>query len=111
MNSLHNHGNDMAANESNADASTVSETTVRIGNESGFHVRAATLFASNAMKFGCDIRVRVGQRKVNGKGVMDLLTLGAVAGADMHIRAEGNDATEAIAALHALVEDNFGEDT
>ena len=101
----------MATGESSAGASTVRETTVRIGNESGFHVRAATLFATRAVKFDCDIEVRVGQRKVNGKGVMDLLTLGAVEGATMHIRAVGSDADEAVAALRVLIRNNFGEDT
>ena len=101
----------MAAGESNASASTVSETAVRIGNESGFHVRAATLFAIRAAEFECDIEVRVGQRKANGKRVMDLLTLGAAEGTTMHIRAVGSDAAKAVVALRALVRNSFGEET
>jgi phosphotransferase system HPr (HPr) family protein len=38
-----------------------------------------------------------------------VLALGAEQGAVITIRAEGEDADQALAALEALVEDNFGE--
>ena len=85
------------------------ETTLTIHHEVGLHARPAALFVQAANQFNCDIKVTHGEREANAKSILGVLTLGAEQGAVITIRAEGEDADQALAELKALVEDNFGE--
>ncbi len=51
-----------------------------------------------------------GETTVNAKSILAVLTLGAHKGAQIVIRAEGDDAPEALSALEELVVNNFGEE-
>lgn len=86
------------------------ERTVPLLHRTGLHLRAAGRFAETAGKFRSDIRLCIAARGVNGKSVLEILTLGAGPGTKLHIEADGPDAEEAVGALVALVEGNFGED-
>jgi phosphocarrier protein HPr len=48
--------------------------------------------------------------RVCGTSIMGLMMLGAAFGDSITIRAEGEGAADAVAALTALVEDRFGEE-
>jgi phosphotransferase system HPr (HPr) family protein len=85
------------------------ETTLTIHHEVGLHARPAALFVQAANQFNCDIKVTHGEREANAKSILGVLTLGAEQGAVITIRAEGEDADQALVELKALVEDNFGE--
>ena len=86
------------------------ETTLTVRHKVGLHARPAALFVQTAKKFNSDIRVSHDEREANAKSILTVLTLGAEQGAVITIRAEGEDADEALVALTALVEDNFGEE-
>jgi len=47
---------------------------------------------------------------VNAKSSIDLLTLAAVAGTRLTLRAEGDDADQALDALSKLIDSKFGEE-
>ena len=85
------------------------ETTLTIHHEVGLHARPAALFVQAANQFNFDIKVTHGEREANAKSILGVLTLGVEQGAVITIRAEGEDADQALAELKALVEDNFGE--
>lgn len=85
------------------------EITLQIQNELGLHARAGTKFVQTASKFPCEITVTKGNNEVNGKSILSLLTLMAPKGTTLTIRARGDRAAEAIAALAALINDKFGE--
>jgi len=86
------------------------EKTLQIQNELGLHARAATKFVQLASKFtGCDVTVTKSNNEVNGKSILSLLTLMAPKGTTITIRARGDRAEEAVAALSALIEAKFGE--
>ena len=85
------------------------ETTLTIRHKVGLHARPAALFVQAAKTFQSEIKVTCGQRQANAKSILSVLTLGANQGAVLTVRAEGPDAEQALAALAALVEDNFGE--
>jgi len=85
------------------------EITLTVRHEVGLHARPAALFVETAKQFNCDIKVTHGEREANAKSILGVLTLGANQGAVITIRAEGEGADQALAALEALVEDNFGE--
>ncbi len=85
------------------------EITLTVEHEVGLHARPASVFVQTAKKFTSTITVTCGERSANAKSILNVLTLGANKGAQIHIEAEGDDAGEALAALEALVKSNFGE--
>lgn len=88
------------------------ERKIKITNLNGLHARPATSFVKMAARFSSEIFVNTeNKEKVNGKSVIDLLTLGAKNGTEILITAEGEDKEEALEALEGLVRNNFNEDT
>ncbi len=85
------------------------EKQLLIKNKVGLHARPASLFVQKAKKFKCALRVVFGGREVDAKSILSVLTLGVNEGALITLRAEGEDAVEALAEISALVEGNFGE--
>ena len=84
---------------------------VVVVNQLGMHARAAARFVHLATRFEAQIKVARDSREMDGKSIMGLLLLAAARGSRITITADGADETEAIAALSALVESGFGEDT
>jgi len=93
--------------------SYVLETTairsVTLVNPQGFHARPAHLFVKLAASFPCQIEIVKGNETINGKSILDLLTLGAGNGTTLTLRASGPDAEASVEALAKLVEGGFGE--
>jgi len=87
----------------------MAEMTLTIQNEVGLHARPAAMFVQTANHFEADIQICCNERTANAKSILDVLTLGAAQGAVIEIKAEGNDANEALFALQNLVENNFKE--
>ena len=84
---------------------------VKIINVNGLHARPATRFAEMANKFNSEIFVRTEEKEeVNGKSIIDLLTLGAKRGTEILITADGEDKEIALDVLEGLVNDRFNED-
>jgi len=79
------------------------ETTV--GPEAGLHGRPAAQFIKTAKRFSSQIVVIKGGREVNAKSVMKITGL-AKKGEKIKIRAEGEDAEEAVDALAELISAN-----
>jgi phosphocarrier protein HPr len=84
--------------------------TVRIVNRLGMHARPAAHFVRLASRFAADIYMSRDSVEVNGKSIMGVMMLAAEAGAWIELRAEGEDAEQALAELVALVERGFDED-
>ncbi len=85
------------------------EINLTVNHEVGLHARPASMFVQTAAKFSSDIEVTHGETTANAKSILAVLTLGAHKGAKIIIRAEGEDAEEALKALEELVLSNFGE--
>ena len=83
---------------------------VVIQNEHGLHARPASMVARLALQFESKIEIEREGRRVDGRSIMDLLTLGAAKGTELKLVAEGSDAQAAIDALAELVESGFNED-
>ena len=79
------------------------ERKIVIKNKSGLHARPASLFVQIANKYDCEINVRKGKQKVNGKSIMGIMMLAAEKGTRINIIAEGSDATEAVKELEVLL--------
>jgi phosphocarrier protein len=79
------------------------EFTVR--GELGLHARPAGRFVTLAGHFTSEIYVGRDGEWVNGRSVLSILSLAAGQGTVLYIRAEGEDAAEAVTALGDLVEE------
>jgi phosphotransferase system HPr (HPr) family protein len=88
----------------------MAEINLIINHEVGLHARPASLFVQTASQFLSDIEVTHGEITANAKSILGILTLGANQGAEITIKAEGDDAQEAIDALEELVMNDFGEE-
>jgi phosphocarrier protein HPr len=82
---------------------------VMILNALGLHLRAADKFVRLAQQFVSEIRVHHDAREVNGKSIIDLITLAAECGTQLGLEARGYDAEAALVALAKLVSARFHE--
>ena len=85
------------------------EINLTVNHEVGLHARPASMFVQTAAKFSSDIEVTQGETKANAKSILAVLTLGAHKDAEIVVKAEGDDAEDALKALEELVLSNFGE--
>jgi len=91
-------------------ASVSQEKTTRVRNKHGLHARPAAEFVKLANRFQAEIWVRKQELEVNGKSIMGMMMLAAEMGAEITIRASGDDAHQAVDELVALVNNRFGEE-
>ena len=80
---------------------------VTLSNDTGLHVRPATLFMETAARFQSAIRVRKEDQVADGKSAISLMLLEAGRGAHLAIEADGADEAAAVDALSRLVESGF----
>ncbi len=83
--------------------------TVAICNRQGLHARPCHSMVSIANRFPGELRVSCGERDVNGKSILELMTLNAACGSVLEISARGEGAGEVLDALEELVRTGFGE--
>ncbi len=72
--------------------------------ESGLHNRQATYFVQKANEFSCAITLESGNRKMNAKSLLGIMSLGVITGTVVTITASGPNAEEAVNALEALLQ-------
>jgi phosphocarrier protein HPr len=82
------------------------EKSVAVAPEEGLHARPAAEFVKKAKQFTSDIKVTKDDQEANAKSSMKLMTLGAKKGDEIVIRAEGDDAEEAVEALVEFISKN-----
>ena len=81
---------------------------VTLSNDTGLHVRPATLFMEMANRFQSTVRVRKDGRAADGKSAISLMMLEAGRDAQLTIEADGGDEIAAVEALVELVDRCFG---
>lgn len=102
---------------------------VTITNKLGLHARAAAVFVQVASKFSANIHLKKTKNAttrqaseqdiseqdalnsdwINGKSILNVMTLDAGIGSQIIIKVEGHDAMEALNRLVKLINDKFGE--
>ncbi len=87
----------------------IEEHAFEIVNELGMHARPAAAFVKVASAFACEIVVVKDDMPVNGKSILGVMTLAAEHGSSLTIRADGDDAEAAVAALGTLIGRGFNE--
>jgi phosphotransferase system HPr (HPr) family protein len=86
------------------------ETQLVILNKVGLHARPARLLVQTAAQFQSQIQIEQGEKIVNAKSIVGILKLGAQHGHIIVVRAEGEDAEEAVKTLTDLINQKFGEE-
>lgn len=81
-----------------------------ITNRLGLHARAAAQLVRLANRYASEIRVEKDGVEVNGKSIMGVLMLAAPKDAKIAVRAVGDDAEAALAAIGELIAGKFGEE-
>ena len=87
----------------------MSTKTLVLKNRLGLHARAASAFVRLSTRFKSDIQILKDGQIANGKSIMGLLALAAPPGSQISLSVNGEDETEAMEALCALVDNGFGE--
>jgi phosphocarrier protein HPr len=82
---------------------------VRIINPTGLHARPASVFVKAANGFKSDVAVISGDKRINAKSIVKVMSTALKQGTDIVIEANGEDETEAVRALVDLVKGGFGE--
>ncbi|MCI7097181.1 MAG: HPr family phosphocarrier protein [Clostridiales bacterium] len=72
--------------------------------ESGLHNKQATYFVQKANEFESSIWLISGNRKMNAKSLLGIMSLSIVTGDTVTLSAQGSDAEAAVNALEALLQ-------
>ncbi|MBM7624579.1 HPr family phosphocarrier protein [Sporohalobacter salinus] len=85
------------------------EQKVVVQNETGLHARPASLLIEAANNYSAEVQLVYKNQEVNAKSVMRVMSLGIGQGAEVTIRAEGNEEEDAVEELVELIKSGFGE--
>ncbi len=83
---------------------------LEIVNRLGLHARAAAKLVNLATRYASHIEVERNGQRVNCKSIMGIMMLAASRGSRIIVEATGEDETDAMAAIEALIANRFGED-
>lgn len=75
----------------------------------GIHARVAAKIVETANHFHSEVLLEKDGYEVNGRSILDILTLYCPKGSRLTVRVTGRDAAEAMEKLSSLIEGKFGE--
>ena len=78
---------------------------IQINDKIGFHARTASIFSKNASKFKSVINIEFKGKKVNGKSMLSIMSLGVKTGDSVILSCEGQD-EEAVSYTHLTLPTN-----
>lgn len=76
---------------------------VAIASKVGLHARPAAAFVSAASRFERKVTLEYDDKRVNGKSILQVLSLGVGFGEQVTVIVQGNDETEALEELTQLL--------
>lgn len=81
----------------------------KVTNEMGFHMRPANVFVTAMTKYASNIIIIVGDKKINGKSIMNIMAACIKCGTDITVECDGADEQAMLDEAIALIESGFGE--
>lgn len=90
----------------------MTEARFVVSHSAGLHARPAAMFVKTCSSFPCEIKVQnltTNSIVVNAKSVLSVLILGVDKGHEILVTADGEQETEALAAIKKLIDTNFGD--
>ena len=83
---------------------------VKIINKLGMHARASAKFVQLAKSFPCSVQLGYDEDQlVNGKSMMQIMTLAATQGSELILKTEGEEANSAYTTITQLIAARFEE--
>lgn len=82
---------------------------ITIQNSVGLHARPATFFIQKANEYKSSIWIEMGERRINAKSLLGVLSLGIDKGTTIVLNADGDDEEEAVNGLVQLISSNFAD--
>lgn len=76
---------------------------VTVEMEEGLEARPIALLVQTANQFSSKIYLEIGEKRVNAKSIMGVMSLALLNGENVVLDAEGEDEAEAVAALEAFL--------
>lgn len=86
----------------------VSKTMVVKAAE-GLHMRPAGVIAREAGKFESDVTIVFGDKRINAKSLINIISACIKTGAEITFECDGEDEEAAMAKVEELASQNFGE--
>jgi phosphocarrier protein len=83
------------------------EMTVKVQNEEGMHARPAGVLVKQAMEFKSNIQLSYQGMTKSAKSLMGVMSLGLPHGAEVTIKADGEDEAVALQKITALFDSKF----
>ncbi|OQX84836.1 MAG: phosphocarrier protein HPr [Candidatus Latescibacteria bacterium 4484_7] len=83
--------------------------TVKVKNKNGIHLRLAGELVKAASMFSSEIMISKDSQEVNAKSILGVASLGAEYGAELVIKADGEDEEEAVSYLVKMIDSGFAE--
>ncbi len=83
--------------------------TFEIKNQLGIHARAAAKIVEIANLFNSDVFLEKDGCAVDGRSILDILTIYCPKGCSLTVRFKGPDADKAMKMMSDLIENKFGE--
>ena len=81
----------------------------KVTYEMGFHMRPANVFVTAMTKYASNINIIVGDKKINGKSIMNIMAACIKCGTDITVECDGADEQAMLDEAIALIESGFGE--
>lgn len=82
---------------------------MQVVNPQGLHARPCHSIVAAANGFRSQLVLRNGNREVNGKSILELMTLNAGPGTVLEVCARGGDAATLVERIEELFRTGFGE--
>jgi len=83
---------------------------VVIPNKAGLHARPISQFVEIASRFQAPLSVSCNGKKVDGKSILQLMTLAGAKGSELELDSDGEDAEEMLRSLEDLIKAGFHEE-
>ncbi len=77
--------------------------TITIRLSSGLEARPVAMLVQVASQYDSRIQIECGEKKVNAKSIMGMMTLGLNIGEEITISADGHDEVQALAGIEAYL--------
>ena len=81
----------------------------KVTNEMGFHMRPANVCVTAMTKYTSNINIIVGDKKINGKSIMNIMAACIKCGTEITVECDGADEQAMLDEAIALIESGFGE--
>lgn len=83
--------------------------TVVLKAETGLHARPASELAKLASKYKCNVEIIVGDKKINAKSILAIMSAGIKNNTELEIVCDGEDEEKALDEIIQAFNNNFGE--